>query len=60
MALEIARLFGNIPLALQVVGSLLKDINPSTIANDLRRDPILALSSELLSSTERLIPLPQS
>ena len=54
MALEIAGLVGNVPLALQVVGSLLKDINPSTIANDLRRDPIPALSSELLLSTERV------
>ena len=54
MALEIARLVGNVPLALQVVGSLLKDIDPSTIANDLRRDPIPALSPELLSSTERV------
>ena len=54
MALEIARLVGNVPLALQVVGSLLKDVDPSTIANDLRRDPIPALSPELLSSTERV------
>ena len=54
MALEIASLVGNVPLALQVVGSLLKDIDPSTIANDLRRDPIPALSPELLPSTERV------
>ena len=54
MALEIARLVGNVPLALQVVGSLLKDIDPSIIANDLRRDPIPALSPELLPSTERV------
>ena len=54
MALEIASLVGNVPLALQVVGSLLKDIEPSTIANDLRRDPIPALSPELLPSTERV------
>ena len=54
MALEIARLAGNVPLALQVVGSLLKDIDPSAIANDLRRDPIPALSPELLPSTERV------
>ena len=54
MALEIARLVGNVPLALQVVGSLLKDIDPSAIANDLRRDPIPALSPELLPSTERV------
>ena len=52
MALEIASLVGNVPLALQVVGSLLKDIDPSTIANDLRRDPIPALGPELLPSTE--------
>ena len=54
MALEIASLVGNVPLALQVVGSLLKDIDPSIIANDLRRDPIPALSPELLPSTERV------
>ena len=36
------------------IGSLLKNIEPSTIANDLRRDPIPALSPELLSSTERV------
>ena len=54
MALEIARLVGNVPLALQVVGPLLKDIDPSTIANDFRMDPMPALSSELLSSTERV------
>ena len=54
MALEIARLAGNVPLALQVVGSLLKDIDPFTIANDLRRDPIPTLSPELLPSTERV------
>ena len=54
MALEIARLVGNVPLALQVVGSLLEDIDPSTIANDLRKDPLPALSSELLRSTERV------
>ena len=54
MALEIARLVGNVPLALQVVGSLLKDIDPSTIANDFRRDPIPALSPELLPSTDRV------
>ena len=54
MALEIAKLVGNVPLALQVVGSLLKDIGPSTIANDLRRDPIPTLSPELLPSTERM------
>jgi len=53
-ALEIAKLVGNVPLALQVVGSLLKDIDPSIIANDLRRDPIPALSPELLPSTERV------
>ena len=53
-ALEIASLVGNIPLALQVVGSLLKDIDPSIIANDLRRDPIPALSPELLPSTDRV------
>ena len=52
MALEVAGLVGNLPLALQVVGSLLKDIDPSIIANDLRRDPIPALSPELLPSTE--------
>ena len=52
MALEIAGLVGNVPLALQVVGSLLKDIDPSIIANDLRRDPIPA--PELLPSTERM------
>ena len=54
MALEIASLVGNVPLALQVVGSLLKHVDPSTIANDLRRDPIPALSPELLPSTERM------
>ena len=54
MALEIASLVGNVSLALQVVGSLLKDIDPSIIANDLRRDPIPALSPELLPSTERV------
>ena len=54
MALEVAGLVGNVPLALQVVGSLLKDIDPSIIANDLRRDPIPALSPELLPSTERV------
>ena len=53
-ALEIAGLVGNIPLALQVVGSLLKDIHPSTIAGHLRRDPIPVLSPELLPSS----PLP--
>ena len=31
-ALEITSLVGNVPLALQVIGSLLKDIDPSTIA----------------------------
>ena len=54
MALEIAGLVGNVPLALQVIGSLLKNIDPSIIANDLRRDPIPALSPELLPSTERV------
>ena len=54
MALEIASLVGNVPLALQVVGSLLTQVDPSTIANDLRRDPIPALSPELLPSTERV------
>ena len=54
MALEIASLVGNVPLALQVVGSLLKHVDPSTIANDLRRNPIPALSPELLPSTERM------
>ena len=53
-ALEIAKLVGNVPLALQVVGSLLKDIHPSIIANDLKRDLIPALSSELLPSTGRV------
>ena len=53
-ALEIAGLVGNIPLALQVVGSLLKDIHPSTIAGHLRRDPIPVLSPELLPSTDRV------
>ena len=52
MALEIAGLVGSVPLALQVVGSLLTQVDPSTIANDLRRDPIPALSPELLPSTE--------
>ena len=51
-ALEIAGLVGNVPLALQVVGSLLTQVDSSTIANDLRRDPIPALSPELLPSTE--------
>jgi len=37
MALEIAGLVGSVPLALQVVGSLLTQVDPSTIANDLRR-----------------------
>ena len=68
MALEIAKLVGNVLLALQVVGSLLKDKHPSIIAGHLRRDLIPALSPELLPSTERvpvhkpqhLIPLPQS
>ena len=54
MALEIAGLVGNVPLALQVIGSLLKNIDSSIIANDLRRDPIPALSPELLPSTERV------
>ena len=54
MALEIASLVGNVPLALQVIGSLLIDIDPSTIASDLRIDPIPALSPELLPSTERV------
>ena len=54
MALEIAGLVGNVPLALQVVGSLLTQVDPSTIANDLRRDPIPALSPDLLPSTERV------
>ena len=54
MAQEIASLVGNVPLALQVVGSLLKDISPTAIANELRRDPITALSPELLPSTERV------
>ena len=54
MALEIASLVGNVPLALQVIGSLLKDIDPSTIASDLRKDPIPALSPELLPSTEHV------
>ena len=54
MALEIAGLVGNVPLALQVVGSLLTQVDPSTIANDLRRNPIRALSPELLPSTERV------
>ena len=54
MALEVAELVANVPLALQVVGSLLKDIDPSIIANDLRRDPIPVLSPELLPSTERV------
>ena len=54
MALEIASLVGNVPLALEVVGSLLLQVDPSTIAHDLRRDPILALSPEQLPSTERI------
>ena len=54
MALEIAGLVGSVPLALQVVGSLLTQVDPSTIANDLRRNPIRALSPELLPSTERV------
>ena len=35
-----------------MIGSLLKDIDAYTIASELRKDPILALSSELLPSTE--------
>ena len=54
MALEIASLVGNVPLALQVIGSLLIDIYSSTIVSDLRKDPIPALSPELLPSTERV------
>ena len=54
MALEIAGLVGSVPLALQVVGSLLTQVDPSTIANDLRRNPIPTLSPELLPSTERV------
>ena len=54
MALEIASLVGNVPLALEVVGSLLMQVDPSTIAHDLRKDPILALSPEQLPSTERI------
>jgi len=54
MALEIAGLVGSVPLALQVVGSLLTQVDPSTIANELRKNPIPALSPELLSSTERV------
>ena len=52
LALEIARLVGNVPLALQVIGSLLKNIDPSIIANDLRKDPIAALSSDQLPSSD--------
>ena len=52
MALEIAGLVGNVPLALQVVGSLLKDIDASIIANGLRRDSIPPLSPELLPCTD--------
>ena len=52
LALEIARLVGNVPLALQVIGSLLRDIDPSIIANDLRKDPISALSSDQLPSSD--------
>ena len=53
-AKKLAKLVGEVPLALQVVGTLLKEQNTETLYNALKQDLIRTLSPEELPPDERV------
>ena len=53
-AKRLAKLVGEVPLALQVVGTLLKEQNSETLYNALKQDLIRTLSPEELPPDERV------
>ena len=53
-AKKLAKLVGEVPLALQVVGTLLKEQNSETLYNKLKQDLITTLSPEELPPDERV------
>ena len=53
-AKRLAKLVGEVPLALQVVGTLLREQNSESLYNDLKQDLIRTLSPEELPPDERV------